>query len=134
METKTMITVVGEIVEIGKVQTFANSKFRKLQFVIRDSGSDAKYPNYYPFILKNEDITKLSGWKCSDKVVVVGYVNGNRWQKKDANGKVEKTMYFLEIVAHTIGSEDQGTAESEADPEPMPADQDTDGFDDDMPF
>lgn len=130
MQSKTLVTIVGEIVDISDVQTFSGSKFKKRQFIVKD-GDDSKYPSYFPCVLKNEDVGLIDGWKVKDLVEVQAYVNGNRWQKKDANGKIERTMYFLELGAKKISEPDQGAGSPEE-----PESSDADGLDDpdDMPF
>lgn len=127
-DSKTMVTIVGEIAEIGKLQTFPNSKFRKMQFVVRTGEQNEKYPNFYPLVLKNEDVAKIDGWKVGDVVQVSGFVNGNRWQKKDGNGNIERTAYFLEIVVKSIGEVTEGEAEPSEAEEPAVDDMD------DIPF
>lgn len=127
-DSKTMVTIIGEIAEIGKLQTFPNSKFRKMQFVVRTGEQTDKYPNFYPLVLKNEDVAKIDGWKVGDVVQVSGFVNGNRWQKKDGNGNIERTAYFLEIVVKSIGEVTEGEAEPSGAEEPAVDDMD------DIPF
>jgi hypothetical protein len=127
-DSKTMVTIIGEITEIGKLQTFPNSKFRKMQFVVRTGEQSEKYPNFYPLVLKNEDVAKIEGWKVGDIVQVSGFVNGNRWQKKDGNGNIERTAYFLEIVVKSIGEVTEGEAEPSEAEEPAVDDMD------DIPF
>ena len=106
MEQKTLIKVTGEIVDAGKLQTFG--KFTKRVAVLKVG--DGKYPNFYPFTFKGEALELIDGFAAGDIVTAEGYVNGNRWQKKDASGKpVGKVMYFLEIAAKSIhGVEDGG--------------------------
>lgn len=134
METKTLITVVGKIHHIGETQSFNNGKFKKLQFVVVDEVT-GKWAQYFPLTLKNEDISQLRGWKVGDEVAVSAFVNGTKWDKKDANGKVMKTHYFTELVAASIrdAKQDTGTAadgETQADT----AESDDCGSVDDIPF
>lgn len=98
MEKKTLIKVTGEIVDAGKVQTFASGYTKRV--VVLKVG-DGKYPNFYPFTFKGEALELINGFTAGDIVTVEGYVNGNRWQKKDASGK-PVGMYFLEIVAKSV--------------------------------
>lgn len=99
MEQKTLIKVTGEIVDAGELKTYG--KFIKRVAVLKVG--DGKYPNYYPFTFKGEALGLIDGFAAGDIVTVEGYVNGNRWQKKDASGKpVGKVMYFLEIAAKSV--------------------------------
>lgn len=127
-ESKTMVAIVGEIAEIGKLQTFPNTKFRKMQFVVRTGEKGDKYPNYYPLVLKNEDVAKIEGWNVGDIVQVSGFVNGNRWQKKGSDGNIERTAYFLEIVVRSIDEVTEGEAE------PRESAEQAEGDIDDIPF
>jgi hypothetical protein len=126
MEQKTLIKVTGEIVDAGELQTFG--KFTKRVAVLKVG--DGKYPNFYPFTFKGEALGLIDGFAAGDIVTVEGYVNGNRWQKKDASGRpVGKMMYFLEIAAKSLQRGDGGGEDAIDEAEPMPGDAG-----EDMPF
>ena len=130
METKTKVVIVGKIENVGEVQTFSGG-FRKCEVVVRDKFGSEKWPSFYPCIFKKENIAKLNGWKAGDEVCIEAYVNGNRWIKKDANGKpVQAPRYFLELDAFSICADDGKTEEPEQIEEP-PAEEVSA---DDMPF
>lgn len=131
MESKTQVVIAGTIESIGELKSFSGGKFRKQELVIKSG--DGKYPNYYPCTFKNEEIGQLQGWNVGDEVVVKGYVNGNKWDKKDESGKIVKTMYFLEVDAKSIVT----AAAAESDEVPSDADAAADGEEvvqDDIPW
>lgn len=129
MESKTQITISGEIESIGEIKSFSNGKFRKQEVVVKSG--DGKYPNYYPCTFKNDAINMIDGWDKGDAVVVTGYVNGNKWDKKDEQGKIVRTMFFLEIDAKSIVTAAAAQDDSEQD-EPLP--EDSGEVAEDIPF
>lgn len=129
-KSKTQITIVGEIVEIGEVRSFSNGKFRKQEITIKDDADNPKYPQWYKVTFKQDNIGKLEGWLVGDSVCVTGFVNGNKWEKKDAQGNVEKTMFFLEVDAVSI--REPAEEEQATDKENLAVDYAE--VEDDMPF
>ena len=120
MEQKTLIKVTGEIVDAGKVQTFASGYTKRVAVL---KVGDGKYPNFYPFTFKGDALELIDGFVAGDIVTVAGYVNGNRWQKKDASGKpVGKVMYFLEIAAKSLQRGADGGEETIYDSATTPED------------
>lgn len=93
------ITMTGKLYEIGQARIFG--KFVKRTAVLEVP--NGKYPAYYPFVFKGDAVAVLDGFAQGDEVSITGYLNGRKYQKKDANGvPTGNMMYFLEIAATTI--------------------------------
>lgn len=91
--------MTGKLYEIGQARIFG--KFVKRTAVLEVP--NGKYPAYYPFMFKGDAVSVLDGFAQGDEVTIIGYLNGRKYQKKDANGApTGNMMYFLEIAATTI--------------------------------